>query len=406
MIPLDTLRNLSVLDARARMLDATAFLGQEPVPLGACLGRILAQALIAKRDQPPFDASAMDGWAMRSADAVSGARLKIVGESAAGHPFVGHIELGQTVRVSTGAPIPDGAERVIIQEEAVREGDELAIKAANGSDHIRPRGGDLAAGTIVLSSGERLDPWRVALAAAAGYETVAVARRPYVAILVNGEELARPGQTPQPWQISDSAGPGLAGLIQSWGGAPVRLPQVGDDSAAITGAIAGTRADLIVTIGGASVGDHDLVKPALATLGLRLQVETINVRPGKPTWFGLLGDGRRVLGLPGNPASAFVCAQLFLRPLILAMLGAEPQPCLEAAVLQADLEANGPRETWLRAEFTRGEAGHAQVRAFGQQDSSLIGVFAKAGALLPRAASAPKLQAGTVVPILRLDRPT
>jgi len=404
MIPLDTLRNLSVLNARARMLDATAFLGQEPVPLGAGLGRILAQALIAKRDQPPFDASAMDGWAMRSADAVSGARLKIVGESAAGHPFVGHIELGKTVRVSTGAPIPDGAERVIIQEEAVREGDELAIKAANGSDHIRPRGGDLAAGTIVLLSGERLDPWRLALAAAAGYETVAVARRPSVAILVNGEELARPGQTPQPWQISDSAG--LAGLIQSWGGAPVRLPPVGDDYAAITGAIAGTRADLIVTIGGASVGDHDLVKPALATLGLRLQVETVNVRPGKPTWFGLLGDGRRVLGLPGNPASAFVCAQLFLRPLILAMLGAEPQPCLEAAVLQADLEANGPRETWLRAEFTRGEAGHAQVRAFGKQDSSLIGVFAKAGALLPRAASAPKLQAGTVVPILRLDRPT
>jgi molybdopterin molybdotransferase len=233
-----------------------------------------------------------------------------------------------------------------------------------------------------------------------------VARRPSVAILVNGEELARPGQTPLPWQISDSAGPGLAGLIEAWGGCPHRLPQVGDDSAAITGAVAGAAADLIVTIGGASVGDHDLVKPALAMLGLRLLVETVNVRPGKPTWFGLLADGRRVLGLPGNPASAFACAQLFLRPLILAMLGAEPQPRLEAAVLQADLDANGARETWLRAEFVRCDAGHAEVRAFGQQDSSLIGVFARAGALLPRAQGAPALKAGVVVPILRLDRPS
>jgi molybdopterin molybdotransferase len=407
------LRNLSVAKARERMLVHAPLLDMETVPLEASLGRCLAESVSAARDQPPFDASAMDGWAMRRADARRGAALRILGESAAGRPFAGTLGPGEAVRIFTGAALPPGADFVVIQEEARRDGERVALTApdpATGPAYVRPRGGDLAAGVRVLEPGQRLDPWRVALAAAAGARTLAVRRRPTIAILTTGEELAAPGEAPTPWQIADSAGPGLSALVETFGGAPRRLRPVGDDIDAIVAAVAGGQAaagapaDLIVAVGGASVGDHDLVKPALARLGLTLSVETVNVRPGKPTWFGLLADGRRVLGLPGNPASAFVCAELFLRPLICAMLGAPAEPALIPAVLARDLPANGPREHWMRASLSVDGQGRTIATPFEDQDSSLVGVFARADALLRREAGAGAIAAGGATHVTPLRR--
>ncbi len=406
MSPEPKRRNLTVDEARARMLAGVAALAAEDVPLDRASGRVLAEPIAALRDQPPFDASAMDGWALRRADARPGARLRIVGESAAGHGFIGTVAPGEAARIFTGAPVPDGADWVVIQENARRDGDHVLLEDALGpSDgHVRPRGCDLKAGETVLAAGDRLDPWRLALAAAAGAQALSVVRRPRIAVLAHGEELIAPGAAPQPWQIPDTGGPGVCALVEAWGGEPERLRAVGDEKAAIAASVAGAAADLVVVIGGASVGDHDLVKPALADLGLKLAVETIDVRPGKPTWFGILGDGRPVLGLPGNPASAFVCAELFLKPLVQAMLGRPAQPVLVPAVLQGDLPANGSREQWMRAALDQDETGHLRVTPFARQDSSLVGVFARADALLRRESGAPEANLGQIVKILRLDR--
>ena len=376
----------------------------EQVALADGLGRTLMEAVTALRDQPPFDASAMDGWAVCAADATAGARLAIVGESAAGKPFGGTLAPGQAVRIFTGAPMPAGADRVVIQENAARDGDSVVLGDIAGAAHVRPSGGDLKAGQTVLSAGDRLDPWRIALAASAGAATLTAARRPRIAILANGEELVLPGASPSPWQIFESASSGLEAMATMWGADPIRLPAAADDVDAIAGHLADVQADLIVTVGGASVGDHDLVKPALARFGLALSVETVAIRPGKPTWFGTLGDGRRVLGLPGNPASAFVCAQLFLKPLILAMLGRPAEPALRRAVLAAPLPANDMREQWMRARLDFTDDGRVVVAPFAQQDSSLVGVFSRADALLVRRAAAPAAAAGEVVDFLALER--
>lgn len=398
------LKNLSVEDARARMLAFVAPLESEKVALAEAQGRTLAAPIQALRDQPPFDASAMDGWAVRAQDAAPGARLAVAGQSAAGKPFDGVLEAGQAIRIFTGAPVPVGADRIVIQEDARREGDAVVLGDFSAETHVRPRGGDLSAGETVLAPGDLMDPWRIALAASAGAGTLLVARRPTVAILANGEELVPPGREPRPWQIYESAGAGLAAMIRLWGGEPVLLDAAADDIDAIAGRLADVEADLIVTVGGASVGDHDLVKPALARFGLELHVETVAVRPGKPTWFGVLADGRRVLGLPGNPASAFVCAQLFLKPLILTLLGRPAEPVLRTAVLALDLPGNGPRETWMRAAVSMDDDASALITPFAQQDSSLVGVFARANALLLRKALAPAALVGARVHFLELDR--
>lgn len=398
------LKNLSVEDARARMLAAAVPTAAQTVALAQALGRTVAAPVVALRDQPPFDASAMDGWAVRAADAAAGARLRIAGESAAGKPFDAVLGPAEAVRIFTGAPVPAGADKVVIQEDATRDGDSVVFTEVGASRHVRPRGGDLTAGETVIFLGQVIDPWRIALAASAGAAILSVARRPRVAILANGEELVPPGSEPMPGQIYESGAPGLAAMVEMWGGEAVHLPAAADDMDAIADRLAGVDADLIVTVGGASVGDHDLVKPALARFGLKLAVETIAVRPGKPTWFGVLDDGRRVLGLPGNPASAFVCAQLFLKPLILAMLGRPPEPALQAAVLDQDLPANGPREQWMRAALSGEAQGRLVISPFAQQDSSLVGVFSRADALLVRGAGAPAALAGTIVNFLRLER--
>jgi molybdopterin molybdotransferase len=393
---------LAVDEARARMLAGTAPLGIETVNLGGCLGRTLARDIIAARDQPPFDASAMDGWAVRAADCPG--VLKILGESAAGRRFAGVVRQGEAVRIFTGAALPAGADRVVIQEEARRSDGMVEVPAAQGPTHIRPAGQDFTAGQRLLSAGTRLDPWRLALAAAAGAAELCVSRRPIVAILSTGEEVVEPGVAPGPFQIFNSGGAALAALVRGWGAQPAQLNPVGDDLEATAAAVAAGGGDIVVTLGGASVGDHDLVKPAMARLGLTLIVESIDVRPGKPTWFGVLGDGRPVLGLPGNPASALVCAELFLGPLLLALQGADPAVRLIPARSGAAMAANPGREHWLRARLEHGADGVVTAEAFADQDSSLVRVFADADALVRRGRGAPAAKAGDTVEVLPLAR--
>jgi molybdopterin molybdotransferase len=399
------LKNLTVQEARARMLADAAPLGAETVAIGQALGRVLAHAVDATRDQPPFAASAMDGWAIRRADLTADASFQVAGESAAGKAYPGRVGVGQAIRIFTGAPVPAGADLVVIQEEAQRDGD--TVRFAAGDDprsNIRPAGGDFRSGDRLLEAGVRLDPWRLSLAAAAGRATLEVARRPRVAILATGDELVQPGGDPAPDQIFESGSIALAALVETWGGSAARLTAAADNAEAIAASVADIEADLIVTVGGASVGDHDLVKPAMERLGLALRVETIAIRPGKPTWFGTLADGRRVLGLPGNPASALVCAELFLHPLLAALTGRDPAPPLITAHLAAPLGANGPREHWMRAALSIDPQGRAMVTTFPDQDSSLVGVFSRADALVRRPVNAAAASAGDIVEVLPLPR--
>ena len=400
------LKNLTVEEARARMLADAGRLGVEDVVLQAGLGRVLAAAIVADRDQPPFDASAMDGWAVRFADLAPGAHFQVAGESAAGHAHARPVEAGQAVRIFTGAPVPPGADTVVIQENASRDGGVVTFQIDRDPPprNIRPAGGDFRSGDTLLPAGARLDAWTLSLAASAGRARLSVARRPRVAILATGDELVPPGHIPAPDQIFESGSFALAALVEGWGGEAERLKARGDDLDAIADAVAECSADLIVTVGGASVGDHDLVKPALKTLGLALRVETVAVRPGKPTWFGRLADGRRVLGLPGNPASALVCAELFLRPLLAALTGADPALPISAGALATPLPANGPREHWMRAVRTIDDEGRVRVTPFPDQDSSLIGVFSRADCLVVRPAGSPAAEVGDVVRLLPLAR--
>jgi molybdopterin molybdotransferase len=391
--------SLTVEAARAVMLAAAGAARTETASLDAACGRVLAETVLAARDQPPFDSSAMDGWAVCGTQA----ELRIVGESAAGHGYAGALTEGQAVRIFTGAPVPAGTTRIVIQEEAKRDGDLVRVSPIGETHHIRARGGDFRAGQTLLSPGVRLDPWRIGLAAAAGRASLTVARAPRVVVLSTGEELVPAGTEAGPEQIFDSGSPSLAALITAWGGFPIRLAAAGDRIEAIVGALENAGGELIVTVGGASVGDHDLVKPALARLGLDLRVETIQVRPGKPTWFGVLADGRRVLGLPGNPASALVCAELFLKPLLMAMQGAEPGPRLTTARLTRPLPAGGPREHWLRARLSVRD-GVQWAEPMSDQDSSLVTVFAESGGLIRRLPGAVAQNLDTLVDVLALER--
>jgi len=392
---------LTVEDARARMLAEIAALPAETVALADAVGRVLAQDVVATRDQPPFRASAMDGWAVRLADTPGS--LAIVGESAAGRGYDGAVGPGQAVRIFTGAAVPDDCDAVIIQEDAERDGDVVRAPAARPGGNIRPAGGDFTVGARLLARGERIDPWKLSLAAAAGRAGLSVHHRPRVAVLSTGEEIVEAPAQPGPFQIYNSGSPALAAMIEAWGGIPVRLRPVRDDLQATVAALRSAEADLVVTLGGASVGDHDLVRAAAGELGLDLKVASVAVRPGKPTFFGVLGDGRRMLGLPGNPASAFVCAELFLKPMLAAYQGAEPEPRMIQARLETALAANGGREQWMRARLAYAD-GTVTVRPLGDQDSSLITVFAVSDALLRRAVDAPAAAAGERVEVLPLSR--
>jgi len=395
----------SVDEALARILAQAAVLPSETVAIEDAFGRVLAEDVAADRDQPPFDASAMDGWAIRRVDAPAPAELTIAGESAAGRSHPRALAPGEAVRIFTGAAVPQGADTVVIQEEARREGETVRLgPVTRAGSNIRPRGGDFRRGEVLLTAGQRLDPWRISLAASAGRGALKVARRPQIAFLATGEELARPGGEATPDQIYESGSVSLNALAGAWGALGHTLASAGDDEQAIVEAVSGVDVDLLVTIGGASVGDYDLVKPALGRLGLELDVDGINLRPGKPAWFGRLRDGRRVLGLPGNPASAFVCAELFLRPLILKMQGAEPGRPKVRGRLCAALPANGPREHFMRVAASFGRDGALEVEPFGEQDSSLVTILARANALVRRPAGAPAALAGDPAEVILLDR--
>ena len=343
----------SVAEARAAMLAGIKALESENIALEHALGRVLADDVVASRDQPPFDVSAMDGYAVKSADTPG--LLRLAGESAAGRGFDGTCDPGSTIRISTGAAIPRGADSVVIQEDVRRQSNGIAVPVSHCGQNIRPRGGDFKAGTLLLRHGRFLDGIGLSLAAASGLAALPVVRQPRIAILSSGDELAAPGTTPGPWQIFDSATFGISALVRSWGGVAHRLGVARDDVSSIARAAEqGLRdSDLLVVIGGASVGDHDHARPALIQLGLQLTVEKVVVQPGKPTWFGKTSIGP-VLGLPGNPASALVCAELFLRPLLSAMQGADPTVQLIAARTTTALAENGARENWMRARLTYG----------------------------------------------------
>ena len=383
------------------MLAEIAPRAPEAVPLAQSIGRVLAEDVTAVRDQPPFAASAMDGWAVRSADAPG--TLKIVGESAAGHGYEGAVGPGEAVRIFTGAAVPEGCDAIVIQEDAQRSEDTVTVPAAKTGHHVRPAGCDFARGAVLLRRGDRIDPWRLSLAASAGRAEVSVYGKARVALLATGEEIVEAPTTPGRFQIYDSGVPALAAMIEGWGASVVRARPVRDTLEAVIAALRDADADLVVTVGGASVGDHDLVRAAGEALGLSFRVESVNVRPGKPTFFGVLGDGRRLLGLPGNPASAFVCAEMFLKPILGAYQGASTEPVTITARLEQALPANGSREHWLRAKLTYADGG-VSVRPYRDQDSSLISVFAASDALMRRLAGAEAAAAGTLVDVLPLAR--
>jgi molybdopterin molybdotransferase len=400
---------LPVEDARARILAALETLPAETVALSEALGRTLAEPLAALRDQPPWDCSAMDGYALRGADAAVGASLEVVGESAAGRAFDGTLKPGEAVRIFTGAPLPEGADAILVQEDADRDGDRvIAREAAVAGRHIRRAGLDFRTGEQLLSSGRRLGARDLALAAALGYPSVRATRRPRVAILATGDELVPPGATVGRDQIVASNTFALAAMVTGEGGEAIDLGIAPDDRAAIRAAVErafAADADILVTLGGASVGDHDLVKPVLEEAGVALDFWKIAMRPGKPMMAGRAGR-RLVLGLPGNPVSSIVCGVLFLLPALRRLAG-RPRtgPDRRPARLGRDMPANDRREDYLRAALTFGPDGVAIATAFPRQDSSMLRLVADAECLLIRAPHAAAAGAGEPCEILDLSHP-
>jgi molybdopterin molybdotransferase len=400
-----TLKNASPQAACAAILGAIAALPTCKVSLGDALGSTLAQDILASRDQPPFRASAMDGYAIASQDAPG--TLKLIGQSAAGAGFAGHVQAGETVRIFTGAPVPKGVDSVVIQEDVVVNGAEVTVPAATAGQHIRAQGVDFKNGTKLLSRGQRLDAISIALVAAAGFDRVDVTRKPVVAIMSGGDEIVSPGQTPGAFDVFDSISSGLSALIQTWGGDAINLAPRRDTVEDLQAGFrqAFERADIVVTIGGASVGDRDLMKPSLAIFAPDFLVDKIAIRPGKPTWFAT-SQAAPILGLPGNPASALVCAYLFLRPILAKMLGqgTDAKPILSHAQLTIGLPDNGPREHYLRATTRIDAKGQMLITPCEQQDSSLLSVFQSANALLHLPANHPATEAGAFVEFIDLQR--
>lgn len=389
---------ISVEEALDRLLALAAPLPVEQVPLAQAAGRVLAETLTARRDQPPFAASAMDGYAIKRVEADLHAQFKVVGEAAAGHRFSGRVGAGQAVRIFTGAPVPDGADFVIIQEDVTRQGDLIAIVNTPGdSTNIRPAGADFTEGAP-LPAPRRLTPRDVALLAAMNHAMVPVTRRPDVAILATGDELVLPGEDPGPDQIVASNSYGLKAMLEEMGCIARLLPIARDTEGSIATALQlAEGADLILTIGGASVGDHDLVAGVTASLGMDVAFHKVAMRPGKPLMAGRLG-GAAMIGLPGNPVSAMVCGQVFVAPVVRRMLGlGDVQPPPTLARLGAPLDANGPRAHYMRAVLADGI-----VTPFKAQDSSLLSVLSQANALIVRPPGDPARTTGDKVACLAL----
>ncbi|MHC8509603.1 MAG: molybdopterin molybdotransferase MoeA [Rhodospirillales bacterium] len=403
---------LSVAEARARILAAFNTMPPETVALDDALGRVLAEGVTARVAHPPVPVSAMDGYAVIAADTAKLAGLEVTGESAAGRPFAGGVAPGQCVRIFTGAQVPQGADAIVIQEDATREGALMRPhEPVAAGTYVRPAGLDFKEGDQGPRAGTRLGPRDIALAAAMNAPQLSVYQRPRVGVLSTGDELTPPGEPLGPAGIPGSNGPGLAAFVRAAGGEPVPLGIARDTREDLTEKL--RRAEgctAVVTTGGVSVGDHDLVQSVLKDMGATLDFYRIAMRPGKPLMFGAL-NGAPVFGLPGNPVSAMVTAVLFLGPALEKAQGmTTPGPVIEGARLLTPADANGAREDYLRAAIEDGEGPGSglglgsglQVRLFGRQDSSMLATLARADVLVIRPPHAPAAAAGDEVSVIRL----
>ena len=397
---------LPVDEALSRLLADAGPLPSEPVAIADAAGRVLAADIVALRTQPPFAASAMDGYAVRAADIASlPATLRVIGQAPAGLHYAGAVGPGEAVRIFTGAPVPAGADAILLQEDARPAGDRMveALESTAPGRHIRRAGLDFETGDRLLDKGRRLDPAALSLAAAANHPHVDVIRRPLVAILATGSELVAPGVEPGPGQIVASNSYGVAAIAREAGAAILDLGIAPDDQAAMAAAVRKAlqaEADIIVTLGGASVGDHDLVREVLTSEGMKLDFWKIAMRPGKPLMFGRLG-ATRVLGLPGNPVSGLVCAYLFLKPLVATLGGLPSKPDIRDAVLGSAMKANDHRQDYVRARIACDD-GRLVASAFDIQDSSMLRTLAAADALIVRPPDAPAAAAGDPCRVLML----
>lgn len=396
---------IPVEEARDRILKNVKPLPAEDVKLEQALGRVLAKPLKAVRNQPPFDASAMDGYAVVAADvAMAPATLKLIGLSAAGHGFKGRLKRAQCVRIFTGAPVPKGADAVVIQENTEAAGKDVKVlQPAKPAQNIRFAGLDFRRGDALLPAGLKLGARDIGLAAAANAPKLSLRRRPVVALIATGDELVLPGKSPRADQIVSSNSHALAAMAEHLGATVINFGIVPDNLRATERAIArAAKADILVTTGGASVGDHDYVQEALRNAGVKIDFWKIAMRPGKPFMYGRR-KGQHVLGLPGNPVSALVCARLFLKPLIDALLGLPPGDDLIEARLGASMKENDSRQDYVRATLIEAADGSRVATPFQKQDSSMQRTFREAQALIVRPPFAKVAGAGDVVKILRLD---
>ena len=393
---------MPVEEARARILANVKPLTPERVPLARALGRVLAKPLHAKRDQPPFNASAMDGYAVRSEDMT--AELKVIGMSAAGHAFKGKLGPGEAVRIFTGAPVPAASDAIVIQENTKTDGKIVTIlQSARICQNIRPRGLDFKKSETLLPASIRLNARDIGLAAAMNCSIISVRKRPVVAVIATGDELILPGGTPRADQIVSSNSDALVALAKSLGAEVINCGIVRDNLKVTERAILKmAKADVIVTTGGASVGEHDFIQEALKNTGVKIDFWKIAMRPGKPFMYGRKGK-QHALGLPGNPVSALVCARLFLKPLLDCLQGLPAEEAPAAARLGASMNVNDSRQDYVRAKLEIAADGSRIATAFNKQDSSMQRTFRDAHCLIIRPPNAPEAGEGNLVPILNLD---
>ena len=399
---------MPVADALARITGALQPLAPESVSVADAYGRVLAEDVTARVTQPPTAVSAMDGYAVRAADVADlPATLRLIGEAPAGAAYEGTVGKGGAVRIFTGAPVPAGADAIVIQEDTTRDGGGVSVTAgAAAGRYIRPAGLDFSSGDVRLKKGRLLTARDIGLAAAMNVPWLMVTRKPRIALLATGDEIVKPGDALGPNQIVSSNALALAALIKARGGEPIDLGIARDNRASLAAMADGARgADMLITLGGASVGDHDLVQSVLGEKGLEVDFWRIAMRPGKPLMFGAISE-TPMLGLPGNPVSSLVCGLVFVSAAIHAMLGRSGD-CLETdtARLGRDLPENDERQDYLRATLTRADDGGLVATPFDKQDSSMLTRLAAAQALVIRPPYAVAACEGTVVPIVRIEAP-